>query len=283
MIEYLLQPFNYNYMVKAILVSTIVGATCAFLSAYLILNGWSLMGDALSHSVLPGVAIAYALGMPCAVGAFCSGILAALAMALVRHFSCLREDAIIGFIFSTFFAIGLLIISLHPTSVNMQSIVLGNILSITDTDIRQVEIIISISMLILILLWRDLLIIFFDENHSVSIGLEPLRFKILFFILLSACTVAAMKTVGAILVISMLITPGATAYLLTDRFSWLLLIATFIGSVTSGFGSYLSFFLDGATGSLIVIFQTLVFLVTFFSAPKHGVLASKRRAFNRFL
>lgn len=207
MLELLLQPFNYNYMVKAIWVSAIVGAVCAFLSAYLMLKGWSLMGDALSHSVVPGVAGAYALGLPYAAGAFFTGMLAALAMTLVRHVTRLREDAIIGFIFSTFFAVGLLIVSLNPTSVNVQSIIFGNILGIADEDVLQVEIIILVSFVILCLIWKDLLAVFFDESHAMSIGLSPLRLKILFFTLLSACTVAALQTVGAILVIAMVVTP----------------------------------------------------------------------------
>ncbi|MCV9877296.1 metal ABC transporter permease [Brenneria izbisi] len=276
MVDILLQPFAYNYMVKAIWVSAIVGGVCAFLSAYLMLKGWSLMGDALSHSVVPGVAGAYALGFPYAAGAFFTGMLAALAMTLIRHITRLREDAIIGFIFSTFFAVGLLIISLNPTSINVQSIIFGNILGIDDADMLQVEIIIGITFFILCLLWKDLLAVFFDENHARSIGLSPLKLKILFFTLLSACTVAALQTVGAILVIAMVITPGATAYLLTDRFERLVLIAIALGSITSSVGAYLSFFLDGATGGVIVTLQTVVFLLAFLFAPKHGLLASRR-------
>nr|WP_113866177.1 metal ABC transporter permease [Brenneria salicis]NMN91554.1 manganese/iron transport system permease protein [Brenneria salicis ATCC 15712 = DSM 30166]RBP63024.1 manganese/iron transport system permease protein [Brenneria salicis ATCC 15712 = DSM 30166]RLM30813.1 hypothetical protein BHG07_08795 [Brenneria salicis ATCC 15712 = DSM 30166] len=276
MVDILLQPFAYNYMVKAIWVSAIVGGVCAFLSAYLMLKGWSLMGDALSHSVVPGVAGAYALGFPYAAGAFFTGMLAALAMTLIRHITRLREDAIIGFIFSTFFAVGLLIISLNPTSINVQSIIFGNILGIDDADMLQVEIIIGITFVILCLLWKDLLAVFFDENHARSIGLSPLKLKILFFTLLSACTVAALQTVGAILVIAMVITPGATAYLLTDRFERLVLIAIALGSITSSVGAYLSFFLDGATGGVIVTLQTVVFLLAFLFAPKHGLLASRR-------
>lgn len=182
MIELLLQPFHYNYMVKAIWVSAIVGAVCAFLSAYLMLKGWSLMGDALSHSVVPGVAGAYALGLPYAGGAFFTGMLAALSMTLVRHITRLREDAVIGFIFSTFFAAGLLIVSLNPTSVNVQTIILGNILGIADEDVLQVEIIIAVSFIVLMFIWKDLLVVFFDETHARSIGLSPLRMKIIFLL-----------------------------------------------------------------------------------------------------
>lgn len=278
MTELLLQPFEYNYMVKAIWVSGIVGAVCAFLSAYLMLKGWSLMGDALSHSVVPGVAGAYALGFPYSVGAFFTGMLAALSMTFVRHLTRLREDAVIGFIFSTFFAAGLLIVSLNPTSVNVQTIIMGNILGIADEDMLQVEIIIAVSFLVLMFIWKDLLVVFFDETHARSIGLNPLALKIIFFTLLSACTVAALQTVGAILVIAMVITPGATAYLLTDQFKKLLVIAVVLGAVTSSAGAYISYFLNGATGGMIVTLQIIVFLIAFFFAPKHGMLSARRRA-----
>ena len=278
MTELLLQPFEYNYMVKAIWVSGIVGAVCAFLSAYLMLKGWSLMGDALSHSVVPGVAGAYALGFPYSVGAFFTGMLAALSMTFVRHLTRLREDAVIGFIFSTFFAAGLLIVSLNPTSVNVQTIIMGNILGIADEDMLQVEIIIAVSFLVLMFIWKDLLVVFFDETHARSIGLNPLALKIIFFTLLSACTVAALQTVGAILVIAMVITPGATAYLLTEQFKKLLIIAVVLGAVTSSAGAYISYFLNGATGGMIVTLQTIVFLIAFFFAPKHGMLSARRRA-----
>ncbi|MBL8908618.1 MAG: metal ABC transporter permease, partial [Rhizobiales bacterium] len=218
MIDILLEPFAYQYMARAIWVSALVGGVCAFLSCYLMLKGWSLMGDALAHSVVPGVALAYLMGVPFALGAFLSGILAALAMVLVRIKTKLREDAVIGLVFTAFFATGLLIVSINPVAVNVQSIVLGNILGISDEDVVQVVIIASISLAILILRWKDLMVTFFDESHARSIGLDPFRLKILFFVLLSACTVAALQTVGACLVIAMVVTPGATAYLLTDRF-----------------------------------------------------------------
>ena len=142
----------------------------------------------------------------------------------------------------------------------------------------QVEIIIAISFVVLMCLWKDLLAVFFDESHARSIGLNPLRLKIIFFTLLSACTVAALQTVGAILVIAMVVTPGATAYLLTDKFKTLLIISVSIGTATSAIGAYLSYFLNGATGGLIVTFQTVIFLLAFFFAPKHGLIASRRKA-----
>jgi len=274
----LLEPFSYGYMLNAMWVSALVGGVCAFLSAYLMLKGWSLIGDALSHSIVPGVAGAYMLGLPFSIGAFFSGGLAAAAMLFLNQRTKLKEDAIIGLIFTAFFGLGLFMISLRPTSISIQTIVLGNILAITPGDILQLAIIGFVSLALLLLKWKDLMVVFFDESHARSIGLKPTALKIMFFTLLSASTVAAMQTVGAFLVICMVVTPGATAYLLTDRFSRLLWIAVLIGALTSFIGAYVSYFMDGATGGIIVVLQTLVFLTVFFLAPKHGMLAARRRA-----
>ena len=276
--DLLLQPFDYGYMVNAMWVSALVGGVCAFLSVYLMLKGWSLIGDALSHSIVPGVAGAYMLGLPFALGAFLSGGLAAGAMLFLNQRSGLREDAIIGLIFTSFFGLGLFMISLSPASVNIQTITLGNILAISPEDTLQLVIISVVSLTVLLLKWKDLLVVFFDENHARSIGLNPGLLKVVFFTLLSACTVAALQTVGAFLVIAMVVTPGATAYLLTDRFPRLLMISVAIGVSTSFLGAYTSYFLDGATGGIIVCLQTTLFLLAFFFAPKHGLLAAKRRA-----
>lgn len=272
MIALLLEPFAYEYMLKAIFLSSLVGGVCAFLSAYLMLKGWSLIGDALSHAVVPGVAIAYALGAPYAVGAFFSGILAALSILWIKSVTKLREDAVIGFIFTTFFALGLFIISLNPTAINVQEIIFGNILGIADTDMYQVTVVMVITLLILLIFWKDLLLVFFDEIQAKAVGLSSKYYKLLFFSLLSACVVSALQTVGAILVIAMVITPGATAYQLTDKFRTLILIAGAIGVITSGFGVYLSYFLDGATGGIIVCLQTLLFIIAFLFSPKYGKL-----------
>ncbi|AMS39247.1 MULTISPECIES: metal ABC transporter permease [Aminobacter] len=278
MISTLIEPFGYGYMLNAMWVSALVGGVCAFLSAYLMLKGWSLIGDALSHSIVPGVAGAYMLGLPFALGAFLSGGLAAGAMLFLNQRTKLKEDAIIGLIFTSFFGLGLFMISLSPASVNIQTIVLGNILAVTPSDTLQLVLIGGISLAILLAKWKDLMVAFFDENHARSIGLNPDLLKVLFFMLLSASTVAALQTVGAFLVIAMVVTPGATAYLLTDRFPRLIVISVAIGSVTSFAGAYASYFLDGATGGIIVVAQTLIFLVAFVFAPKHGLLAARRRA-----
>ena len=276
--EYLLEPFTYGFMINAMWVSALVGGVCAFLSCYLMLKGWSLIGDALSHSVVPGVAGAYILGLPFALGAFIAGGLAAGAMLFLSERSGLKVDVIIGLIFTSFFGLGLFIVSINPMSVSIQTITMGNILAITPEDTLQLAIIGFVSLAMLLAKWKDLMVTFFDENHARTIGLRPSLLKAIFFILLSACVVAAMQTVGAFLVIALVVTPGATAYLLCDRFPRLIIVSVAIGSITSFLGAYISYFLNGATGGIIVTLQTLIFLVAFVFAPKHGLLAAKRKA-----
>ncbi|HEV2121600.1 MAG TPA: metal ABC transporter permease [Chloroflexota bacterium] len=271
------EPFAYSYMVNAMWVSALVGAVCAFLSAYLMLKGWSLIGDALSHSIVPGVAGAYMLGLPFSFGAFLSGGAAAGSMLFLNRRTKLKEDAIIGLIFTSFFGLGLFMVSISPTSVDVQTIVLGNILAVTAADTLQLVIISVVSLIILLLKWKELMLAFFDEYHARAVGLDPSLLKLLFFTLLAACTVAALQTVGAFLVIALVVTPGATAYLLTDHFPRLIGISVAIGALTSFLGAYLSYFVDGATGGVIVVLQSSMFLLTFLLAPKHGLLAARRR------
>lgn len=280
MFDQMLLPFSYNYMFNAMWVSALVGGVCAFLSAYLMIKGWSLIGDALSHSIVPGVAGAYMLGLPFAFGAFAASGLAAGAMLFLNQRSGLKEDAIIGIIFTSFLGLGLFMVSMAPMSLSIQTITLGNILAITPYDTIQLAVIGFVSLTILLAKWKDLMVTFFDENHARSVGLKPDRLKLIFFTLLSASCVAALQTVGAFLVIAMLVTPGATAYLLTNRFPRLLMLSVTIGCLTSFIGAYLSFFVDGATGGLIICLQALIFLLVFFFAPKHGYIAGKRSAAN---
>jgi len=276
MISALFEPFAYSYMTSAIWVGGMVGALCGFLSAFLMLKGWSLIGDALSHSVVPGVAGAYILGLPFALGAFVSGGLAALAMLIVSTKTDLKQDTIIGIIFTGFFSMGLFMVSLNPTSVDVQSIIMGNILAISPFDRAQLIIICFISAAALLLLWRDLLAVFFDETHAKSLGLNTGLLRIIFFAILAAATVAAMQTVGAFLVIALVVTPGATAYLLSDKFSSILWLSSIIGFLTCALGAYISYFLNGVTGGVIICLQSLVFGIVFILAPKHGLLAQRR-------
>ncbi len=277
MIETLLTPLQYDYMLKAILVSGVVGGVCAFLSCFITLRGWSLMGDALSHSVVPGVAIAYYIGWPFAAGAFLTGLLAAAGMGFVKTKTRLREDAVIGVVFTAFFAFGLFLISLYPSQVDLKSIVFGNILGISDADIVQVLLISAVTLVVLGVKWRDLLLFCFDPNQARALGLNTTVLHGLLLTLLSATAVAALQTVGAVLVVAMLVTPGATAYLLTDRFGRMIGIAVAMGAGTSLVGAYASYFFDGSTGGCIVTLQSALFVIALVWAPKHGMRAARAR------
>ncbi len=274
----LLTPLHYEYMLKAIGVSALIGGVCGFLSSFITLKGWSLMGDALSHAVVPGVALAYILGLPFALGAFVAGLLAAGTMAFIKAQSRIREDATIGIVFTTYFALGLVLITLFPARVDLRTIILGNILGISDPDILQVIVISAITLLILGLKWKDLMLFCFDANQARTIGLPTTLLHVVLLTLLAATAVAALQAVGACLVVAMLVTPGATAYLLCDRFGKMVLLSSLMGLLTSLVGAYASYYFNGATGGCIVTLQTLVFLVAFLFAPKHGILAARRRA-----
>jgi len=280
MIDALLLPFQYEYMLKAILVSSLVGGVCAFLSCFITLKGWSLMGDALSHSVVPGVAVAYQLGWPFAAGAFVTGLLAAVGMGFVKTKTRLREDAVIGVVFTSFFALGLLLISLFPARVDLRSIVFGNVLGISDPDILQVVIISVVTLIVLGLKWNDLRLFCFDPNQARALGINITVLHYTLLTLLSATAVAALQTVGACLVVAMLVTPGATAYLLTDRFGPMIGIAVSMGVGSSLAGAYISYYFDGSTGGCIVTLQSALFVIALVFGPKHGLLAAraKRRA-----
>jgi len=276
-ITLLLEPFQYAYMTKAIIACALTGAVCAFLSAYLVLKGWSLMGDALAHAIVPGVALASLFALPYAVGAFFAGILAALSMSIVRQKTKLREDAVIGLVFTGFLAIGLVLLSKFSAPEQLQTILLGNTLAIPERDIWQITIITAVCFVILSLKWKDFMAVFFDFSHARSIGLPVNGLKILFFTLLSATTVAALQTVGACLVIAMVVTPGATAYLMTDRFGRMICLSTVIGGLSALSGAYASYFLNASMGGLIVCLQTALFFAAFLFAPRHGFLQSRRR------
>jgi ABC-type Mn2+/Zn2+ transport system permease subunit len=277
MIDYLLTPFHYEYMVKAMLVSAFIGGVCAMLSCFVTLKGWSLMGDALSHAIVPGVAIAYIIGIPFAIGAFVSGLAAAGAMGWIKAKTTIREDAVIGMVFTTFFAAGVLIISLYPSNISLKTIVFGNILGIADSDIIQMIAISAVTLLVLGLKWKDLLLFAFDPNQARAIGLNTTVLHMTLLTLLAATAIAALQAVGACLVVAMLVTPGATAYLLSDRFGRMMKIATLMGVSTSFLGAYASYFLNCSTGGCIVVLQTAIFLIALFFAPKYGIVASRVR------
>ncbi len=275
--EKLLAPFHSGIMVRAILAAMLIAVVCGALSCFITLKGWSLMGDALAHAIVPGVSLAYLGGIPFAVGAFVAGILAALSMGYVKSATRIREDAVIGIVFTTFFALGLFLISKYPTEFNLKSIIQGNIIGIAARDLWQMLIISGVTLLIIALKWRDLVLVSFDPIQAKAVGLNVRAWSMLLLAMLAATAIAALQTVGPCLVVAMLVTPGATAYLLTDRFGRMMWLAMGLGALTAFLGSYASWFVGASVGGCIVVLQTLVFLAVLALAPKHGMLAARRR------
>ena len=276
MTEELLIPFAYEYMRNAIYVSTVIGAVCGLLSCFVALKGWSLLGDALSHAVVPGVALAWILGLPFALGAFASGMLAAWCMGFIRRNSRIREDSAIGVVFTAFFGLGLVLLTLYPSNMRLQTVVFGNVLGIAPADTMQMLLVSAGVLLVMALRGRDLTLWAFDAAHAQAIGLDTRLLQMLLLGCVAAVAVTAMVAVGAVLVIAMLVAPGATAYLLTDRFGRMMAGATALGASTAFPGAYLSYFLDGSTGGVIVTLQALIFTAVLILAPRHGILASRR-------
>lgn len=275
MIETLLEPFQFAFMRDAMFAGAMVGAVCAVLSCYLVLKGWSLMGDAISHAVLPGIVIAYAVGAPLAVGAFLSGLLCAVATGYIKANSRVKEDTVMGVVFTGLFAFGLVIFTKIKTDLHLDHILFGNILGVSREELRDTLIVGGGTLAIVLALRRDLLLFCFDPGHARTIGLRTTLLNYLLLSLLAVTIVVSLKAVGIILVIAMLVTPGCVAYLLSDRFSRMLWIATATSVFSTLAGVYGSFFLDASTGACIVLVQALIFLLALVFAPKHGLLATR--------
>jgi manganese transport system permease protein/manganese/iron transport system permease protein len=269
-------PFQYGFMIEALLVSALVGTVCAILSCYLILKGWALMGDAVSHAVLPGVVGAYVLGIPLAVGAFIAGLTCAISTGWIKANSRIKEDTVMGIVFTGMFALGLVMFTQIKTDAHLNHILFGNILGIERDDLIATVIVSVATLLILLPLRKDLLLYCFDPAHARSLGLNTNRLHYLLLSVLAATIVASLQAVGILLVVAMLVTPGCTARLLTDRFDHMLIVAVVVTVLASCTGVYVSFFINGATGACIVIAQALLFSLALVFAPKHGLIANKR-------
>ncbi|MFN5514804.1 MAG: metal ABC transporter permease [Cyanobacteriota bacterium] len=269
-------PLQHAFMLKALGISALVGTVCAALSCFLILKGWALMGDAVSHAVLPGVVLAYALNLPLALGAFVFGLLSVWLIGFIESQSRVKEDTVIGIVFTGFFALGLILVSKIRSSLDLTHILFGNVLGISQSDLMQTGLICLVSLTALLLLRKDLLLFCFDPIQAQSLGLNTQFLYYALLSLLSLTAVAGLQTVGIILVVAMLITPGATAYLLCDRFDQMLAVAVASGVLSSLGGTYLSYHLDGSTGGCIVLLQTFFFLMALILAPKHGLLVRWR-------
>ena len=259
-------------MVKALLISATVGGVCGLLSCYMTLKGWALMGDAVSHSVLPGVILAYAIGLPFSVGAFVFGVGSVATIGFVKQKSRIKEDTVIGLVFTGFFALGLVLVSKTRSNIDLTHILFGNVLGISLADIQQTVLISALVTTVLLLFRRDLLLFCFDPTHARSIGINTGFLHYLLLSVLSLSAVAGLQTVGIILVVAMLVTPGATAYLLTDRFdrmSWLAIGSSVLSSLL---GVYTSYWTDSSTAGCIVLVQTGLFVIAFLFAPKYGIV-----------
>ncbi|MGD9921391.1 MAG: metal ABC transporter permease [Pseudorhodoplanes sp.] len=270
--DFVALPLSYPFMQRALVVSLLVAAVCAVLSCYLVLKGWSLMGDAISHAVLPGIVIAYLLSIPLAIGAFAAGLSCALFTGYLKENSRIKEDTVMGIVFSGMFGFGLVLFTKVETEQHLNHILFGNVLGVTTRDLIETGIVAGGTLLIVLLKWRDLLLYCFDPNHARSIGLPVRVLHYGLLVLLALTIVASLKAVGIILVIAMLIGPGATAYLLTDSFERMLVIAAAVALTSAFIGTVVSFHIDGATGACIVLVQALFFALAFLFAPKGGIL-----------
>jgi manganese/iron transport system permease protein len=275
MIEWITLPLSYPFMQRALVVSVLVGAVCAVLSCYLVLKGWSLMGDAISHAVLPGIVIAYVLSLPLALGAFAAGLACAVFTGYLKENSRVKEDTVMGIVFSGMFGFGLVIFTKVETDQHLNHILFGNVLGVTPRDLIETGIIAGGTLLAVLLRRRDLLLYCFDPNHARAIGLPVRLLHYGLLVLLSLTIVASLKAVGIILVIAMLVAPGAIAYLLTDSFERMLIIAAAVAIASSALGTIVSFHIDAATGACIVLIQALAFMAAFLFAPKRGLLVTR--------
>lgn len=274
-IDLITEPLGYDFMVRALIVTVVAAAVTALMSCWLVLIGWSLMGDAVSHAVLPGVVIAYILGVPFAIGAMVFGLLAVTLIGAVGSTSRVKQDAAIGIVFTTLFALGLVLISVTPSQTDLSHILFGNVLGVSWSDLWQVAGLAAVAAAVLLLKRKDFTLFAFDPIHAHALGLSPGRLRALLLGLLAITAVSALQVVGVVLVVALLIIPGATAYLLTDRFSRMLILAPVLSSLCSVIGIYLSYWLDAASGGMVVLAQGALFALVYLFAPRQGVLGRR--------
>ncbi len=271
--EHLAAPFEYRFMQRALLTSVLVGAICGLLSCYVVLKRWSLLGDAISHAVLPGVAIAYLLGWPFFIGAFVTGALTSLGIGAIERHTRIKSDAAMGLMFTAAFALGIVIISKIATSTHLLHILFGNVLGVKTSALVLTLLASVVTLLAIWLAYRPLLLYTFDPQQAQALGFNTGLIHYGLILLLTLTIVASLETVGIILVVAMLITPGATAHLLTDRFTSMLAISVAVGVTSAVVGLVLSVSLDVASGGAIVLVASGLFLVALLAAPKHGLVA----------
>lgn len=264
LLNYFTEPFELELMRQALYAAILIAIVCALLSCFLVLKGWSLMGDAISHAVLPGVVIAYLIGIPFIIGAFVSGVFCAIATGFIKDNSRIKEDTVMGILFSGMFAIGIVMVTKIDTNIHLSHVLFGNLLGITKSEFIMTAIIsLTISGIVLLLL-KDLILFCFDYTQAKVVGLPVTFLHYLLLSMLSLAIVTSLQAAGIILVIAMLITPGITAFLLTKRFNIMLMIAVATSVTSSLIGTIISYHLDAATGPSIVIVQAGFFILAYF-------------------
>lgn len=265
LVLWFVEPFAFEFMQTALFTAVLVASVCAVLSCYLILKGWSLMGDAISHAVLPGVVISSLLGLPLAIGAFTSGLFCAISVGYLKENSRLKEDTIMGIMFSGLFALGIVLFTALPSDQHLTHLLFGNLLGVTQNELIQTIIICTLTFSAIIFKRKDFLLYCFDSNHAKVIGLPVKRLHYGLLALLALTIISAMQVVGVILVVAMLIAPGITAYQLSNRFDYMLAIAMTIAISSSALGTILSYHIDAATGPTIILIQSIVFVIVLIS------------------
>lgn len=277
LIDFLVDPLEYTFMQRALLVTVTASIVCAVLSCWLVLIGWSLMGDAVSHAVLPGVALSYLFGAPFAIGALLFALIAVGAIGVVRNTTIVKEDAAIGVVFTTLFALGVVLISKFPSQIDLNHILFGNLLGVSQADMVQVFVLGGIALVAMIVKRRDFTLFAFDRTQARAVGINPTVISAVMLTLLALTTVVALQAVGVILVVAMLITPGASAYLLTHSFGRMLVLAPLISVGCALVGIYASFYLDVSSGGSVVLTQGLVFVLAYLFSPSQGIVVRALR------
>ncbi len=280
--EFIQDLMNYGFLQKALITSIMVGIICGVIGSFIVLRGMALMGDAISHAVLPGVAISYMLGINYFYGAVFTGVLTAFGIGAISQNSRIKNDSSIGIVFSAFFALGIILITRAGSATDLSQILFGNVLSVRSSDMWLTLIIGAFVILVVVLFFKELLVSSFDETMAAAYGLRVRLIHYTIMFLLTLVTVASLQTVGVILVVSLLITPASTAYLLTNRLSIMVVLAAFFGAISSIVGLYFSFLYNMPSGPVIALAATALFVLAFLFSPKQGVVVSKfRKMFKR--
>lgn len=275
-LNFITEPLAYDFMQRAMMVAVLVGAVSAVLSCFLVLKGWSLMGDAISHAVLPGIVLAYVAGLPLAVGAFVAGLFSAVATGYLKDNSRIKEDTAMGIVFTGMFGLGIVLFSRIETEQHLTHILFGDMLGVTWQDLIETAVIAGGTLLVVFTKRRDFLLYAFDPQHARAIGLPVKLLHYGLLAMLSLTIVASLKAVGIILVVAMLIAPGAIGFLVSKRFDAMLAVAMIAAVGSSVLGTLISFHINAATGPCIVLIQAVLFLLALFFAPGSGLLRKRK-------